>query len=167
MLERGESTLDYIIITPLRIREYLISKVITLTSLALLTGTAISAMSPLSGFNVPLLVTGIALTSVLFILIGFMAVARFRTVNEYMLTSLLYISVFCLPILDYFGLYRSWVFYLLPTQASLVLIRGAFELPAAWLILYSISYLIICIAAAFPFAYRAFYRFIVLKEGER
>ena len=167
LLEKGENTLECLIATPLRIWEYLVSKMISLTMLALLAGTIIAIFSKGKEVNYFLLFGGILLTSFLFILIGFMAVAKFRTVNEYMMTSVLYMMVLCLPLLDFFGIVQSPFFYLLPTQASLLLIRGAFQPVGIWNILYAIVFLAVSISVAYKLAYRAFYRFIILKEGDR
>jgi fluoroquinolone transport system permease protein len=167
LLEKGENTLEYITATPLRIGEYLISKMISLSILALLASFAVTLFSYPSNVHKAQLGIGIVLTSFFFILVGFIAVARFRTVNEYILSSIIYVTFLFLPLLDYFGLWRSWIFYIFPTQAALVLIGGAFQPMELWRMAYGIGSLLLWIALAFPLAYRSFYRFIILKEGER
>ncbi|WP_456297986.1 fluoroquinolone export ABC transporter permease subunit [Geosporobacter subterraneus] len=122
-MEKGDNTLEYLIATPLRTWEYLVSKMISLTVLAVLAGTIIALFSRGKAVNYYLLLGGIVLTSFLFILIGFVAVAKFRTVNEYVMTSVLYMMVLPLPLLDFFGILQSPLFYLFPTQASLLLLR--------------------------------------------
>lgn len=167
LLEKGENTLEYIAATPLRISEYLISKMISLSLLALLASFTVTLCSYPDDIHLGQLTIGIVLTSFFFILVGFIAVARFNTVNEYMLSSIIYITFLFLPLLDYFGLWRSWIFYLFPTQAGLVLIGGAFQPLASWKVAYSIGSLLLWIGVAFPVAHRGFYRFIVLKEERK
>ena len=167
LLEKGESTLEYLISTPLRTKEYLYSKIISLTMLSILSSLTIAVF--LYGFKVNflLLVTGIVLTSFFFILVGFIAVAKFPTINEYMLSSIIYVTVLCIPLIDYFGFYKSYIFYIFPTQASLLLIRGAFVGIDLWQFCYGVIYLVLWIFITYKWAYRSFYKFIILKEGER
>lgn len=167
LLEKGERTLMYLVSTPLRTREYLWSKMISLTLLSIATSSIIIMFSYGLKFNLPIFILGVSLTSFLFILIGFIAVAKFPTINEYILSSIIYIVILCLPLVDYFGFFKSLAFYIFPTQASLLLIRGAFEGLEAWQLLYSVLYLIIWISLAYKLALKSFYRFIILKEGDR
>lgn len=167
LLEKGERTLMYLISTPLRTREYLWSKMISLTLLSVATSLTIMIFSYGLKFNLSIFILGVALTSFLFILIGFISVAKFPTINEYILSSIIYIVILCLPLIDHFGLFKSLAFYIFPTQASLLLIRGAFGGLEAWQILYSVLYLTIWISLAYKLALKSFYRFIILKKGDR
>ncbi|MFZ7102880.1 MAG: ABC transporter permease [Peptococcaceae bacterium] len=165
LLEKGENVLEYLVSTPLREREYIFAKIVSLTILALLASLAVAFFTAAGHFKVWLLVAGVLLSSVFYTAIGFIAVARFRTVNEYLMSSLVYMTVLSLPLLDFFRLYQSWFFYLFPTQASLILIRGAFQGAEPWQLAYGIIYLSLWIVLLFKWAGRAFYRFIILKEG--
>lgn len=167
LLEKGENTLEYLVVTPLRIHEYLISKMVSLTTLAVMTGVIITLLAHGKDVNYFLLVTAILLTSFVFILTGFIAVARFQTVNEYMLTSVSYMIILAVPLIEFFGLYRSILFYGIPTQASLVLFRGAFQPVESWKIIYAVAYLVVSLILLYKWAYCWFYRFMILKEGER
>lgn len=167
LLEKGENTLEYITATPLRIGEYLLSKMISLTLLALMASFIVTLFSYGDLVHGIQLTIGIILTSSFFILVGFIAVARFQTVNKYILSSIIYMTFLFLPLINYFGLWQNWIFYLFPTHASLVLIGGAFQSTEWWKVGYGIGYLILWIFIAYPLAHRAFYRFMILKEGER
>ena len=70
-----------------------------------------------------------------------------------------------LPLLYYFDLWRSWVMFLHPLQAPLVLMQAAFEPVPGWQVLYGVSYSLLWIGIAFHFTRRAFYRFVIAKEG--
>lgn len=167
LLERGEGVLEYLVATPLRIKEYLISKMISLTTISLLSSMIIEIFSYGLNINYPLLIIGVILTSFLFILIGFIAVAKFPTINQYLLSSILYVTILCLPLVDFFGIYKSWFFYIFPTQASLLLIKGAFTGLSTPNIIYGILYLSLLILVAFKWAHRSFVRFIIIKEGDK
>ncbi|AZO94529.1 ABC transporter permease [Halocella sp. SP3-1] len=166
LLEKNENTLDYLLVTPLRIREYLISKMVSLTVLALLASTIIVIFSYGTILNWLLLLSGIVLTSFFFVLIGFVAVARFNTVNDYIFSSVLYMILLNYPLFEYLGLYKSYLSYFSPAKASLLLIGGAFTGVEVWQLIYAIAYLIVAIIIVYHFAYKSFYRFFVLKGGK-
>ncbi|MTI47736.1 MAG: ABC transporter permease [Firmicutes bacterium] len=166
LLEKGEGVLEYLIITPLQVKEYIISKLVSLTFLSLITSIIIEFFSFGKNINYPIFLVGITLTSFLFILIGFIAVSRFPTINKYLLSSVGYIIVLCLPLIGYFGIFKSRLFYLFPTQASLLLISGAFKGIDTWQLIYSILYLLVWIAATFKIANISFYKYIILKKGD-
>ncbi|MTI60251.1 MAG: hypothetical protein FH762_09795 [Firmicutes bacterium] len=166
LLEKDENTLDYLIVTPLRIREYLISKMVSLTVLGLLASVIIVIFSYGTIFNWLLLLSGIVLTSFFYVLIGFVAVARFNTVNDYIFSSVLYMILLNYPLFEYLGLYKSYFSYFSPAKASLLLIGGAFTVVEVWQLIYAIAYLIVAIIIVYHFAYKSFYRFFVLKGGK-
>ncbi|QTL97453.1 hypothetical protein GM661_05380 [Iocasia frigidifontis] len=166
LLEKDENTLDYLLVTPLRIREYLISKMVSLTVLALLASVIIVIFSYGTIFNCLLLLSGIVLTSFFYVLIGFVAVARFNTVNDYIFSSVLYMILLNYPLFEYLGLYKSYLSYFSPAKASLLLIVGAFTGVEVWQLIYAIAYLIVAIIIVYHFAYKSFYRFFVLKGGK-
>lgn len=165
LLEKGENTLEYLIVTPLRSKEYLFSKIISLTILSLIASIVISLLTYGIKFNILLLLIGVSLTSILFILIGFIVVAKYPTINKYFLSSIVYITILCIPIIDYLELYKNKILYIFPTQASLLLIKGSFLGLESWKVAYSISYLIISIFVTYRWALHSFNKFIVRKEG--
>jgi fluoroquinolone transport system permease protein len=166
LLEKGENTLTCLISTPVTIRDYLISKQVSLTFLALLATSVIVFFLYGIQLSYLLLVIGFSLTSCFFVLVGFIAVAKFNTLNEYVLSAGIYMLVLNLPLLDFFGLVNSKLFYLFPTQASLILIRSFFETTAVWKLGYSSIYLLVWIAIAYKFAYQSFYKFIIIRGGD-
>jgi len=167
LLEKGEGVLEFLIATPLRTKEYLMSKMISLTVISLTTSLIIVIFAYGLEINFPVFITGIILTSFFFILIGFIAVSKFPTINQYMLSSIIYTTILCLPFLDYFGLYKSKLFYIFPTQASLLLISGAFTELKLWQLAYGVLYLILAIYLFYRWAYASFTKFIILKEGDK
>lgn len=164
LFEKSERTLDALTVTPLKVDEYMVSKMVSLSILALGSSLIIVLFSHGLTPNFPAFVTGVLLTSLFFTLIGFIAVVRFNTLNEYFLTQIFYMGILNLPLLDYFGILKSPVFYAIPTQASLILLRSAFGEVATWEILYSVIYLLLWIGITYVWAKRAFYRYIILKQ---
>ena len=132
LLERDEGSLTARSITPLRPGEYLASKVISLTALAMAENTLLTILLAGLGFlrldgGFPILLLGMALLSALNCLAGFVVIVRYRSINEFLMPSMLYVFLLGLPLIDYFGLWRSPLFLLHPLQAALTLMRAGLE----------------------------------------
>jgi fluoroquinolone transport system permease protein len=123
----------------------------------------------LAGFDFRILplVAGVALASVLCCLIGFVLIARYDSINEYIFPSVFYNALLQLPMVDYLGLWRSDLFYLHPLQGSLLLMRAAFSPVPGWQWIYAGAYGLACVALAGYIGKRAFDRFVVAREGVR
>ena len=165
LLEKGEGTLEAQVVTPLADWEYLASKTGTLTALSLVEQVVIVWSAHGGGFAVGPLVAGIVLAAVLYTLIGFLLIARYRSINEYMFPSILFTAVLSLPMLHYFGLWDTWLLHLHPFTAPLVLLAGAFRPIPPWHWAYGVLYSAAWIGVLLLAARRAFDRFIVAREG--
>jgi fluoroquinolone transport system permease protein len=165
LLEKGEGTLAAQVVTPLRTSEYLAAKVVTLSLLALIESLIIVAAAYGPGFVVLPLVAGVVVLAVLYTLYGFVVVARYDSINSYLLPSVVYTAVLSLPLVDYLGLWRSWLFYLHPIQAPLLLLRAAFQPLAPWQLVYGVLYGALWIGLMYLAGRRAFDRFVIEREG--
>ena len=112
-----------------------------------------------------MMVLGMALMGVFFALLGFVAVARYESINTFLLPSVLMVTLLSIPLLDYFGLWQSRLVYLHPVQAPLLLMKGAFQPVAGWQLIYGAIYSIVWIGVVYVLSQRAFYRFVILKQG--
>ncbi|WP_436924862.1 fluoroquinolone export ABC transporter permease subunit [Halosimplex amylolyticum] len=161
LFEKGEGVLDALPTSPLSTRAYLWSKAISLTLLALLATTAITAL----GYGVDLrwapLLASVGLTSLLFVFVGFVAVARFDSINAYFMTALAYTSVLCAPVLELVGFVETPLFYLLPAKPSLVLLEAAVGSVPAIELAYAVGYLVAATGVASISARRSFDRHVV------
>jgi fluoroquinolone transport system permease protein len=164
-LEKGEGVLEALVVTPLRTREYLLSKTLSLTVLALLVSIVVVLLVHGPVLNWLSLLAGVALNSWFLILAGFIVAARYDAVNEFLIPSILYVVPTQLPALWYFGIWDHWLLYLVPTMPAMLLIAGAFEPIAPWQILYSLVYLSAACLVVTYWAERAFRRFVVRSEG--
>ena len=167
LLEKGEGTLEAQVVTPLADREYLASKTATLTGLSVVEQLVIVWSAHGGGFAVGPLVAGIALAAVLYTLVGFLLIARYRSINEFMFPSVLFTAILSLPMLHYFGLWDTWLLYLHPLTAPLVLLAGAFRPMPAWHWAYGVLYSAAWAGVLLLASRRAFDRFIVAREGGR
>jgi fluoroquinolone transport system permease protein len=155
LFERGGNTLQAMSVTPVRPAEYLWSKAITLTILALAASLVMAVAGVGFNFNIFYLAPAVVLSSLLFIFIGFAGVARVTTFNQYFIVIPLFMVPGFLPFLNYFGITDTLIWYLFPTQASLILFSAAFENPGSTStsqIIYALVYLPISIWLAYLWA---------------
>ena len=167
LLEKGEGTLEAQVVTPLADWEYLASKTLTLAALSLVEQVIIVWSAYGGGFAAGPLVAGVVLAGVLYTLTGFLLVARYRSINEFMFPSVLFTAVLSLPMLHYFGLWDTWLLHLHPFTAPLVLLGGAFRPIAPWEWAYGVLYSAAWAGLLLLAGRRAFDRFIVAREGVR
>ncbi len=165
LLEKTEGVLEALVVTPLRTGEYLSSKLIALTVLALAEGFVVVTASYGFAFNVGLFVAGAVLLSFFYTLAGFFVIARYDSITDFLLPSGLYTIVFNLPWIDYFEIWPHWIWYLIPTQAPLLLMKAAFRPIESWQLIYGFVYSIVAVGLAYLWAQKAFHRFVVGREG--
>lgn len=161
LFEKQEGVLDTLVTSPLGDQGYLVSKAATLSLLAVIASTLVAVLGHGEPRGLVVLVPGVALSASLFVLIGFVAVARFDSVNEYFISAVGWGTLLFLPLVGYIGLFESEWFYLLPAQPVLLLVEGAFRPLPRWQLLYGFGYLIVGNAVAYLGARRAFRREIV------
>jgi fluoroquinolone transport system permease protein len=165
LLEKGEGTLEAQVVTPLRTWEYLASKVGTLTLLGLVENTLIVMLLEGLGFNPLALSASLVLTAVLYCLVGVIAVVRYASINEYLMPSVLYTSLLSVPLLPYLAQWDTWLIYLHPLQATLLLAQATFRPVAHWQLVYSVLYSALWVGLLAHFSSRAFRRFIIAGAG--
>ncbi len=171
LFEKSENVLQALIITPMEVDDYILSKITSLTILSIISAAIfVILLNIFSGIdvNIIFLVLGIILTSILLILLGFIIVSRVNSINEYLLAMVIaFLGLLFPPMLHLSGLYENVIFYLWPTQASFILFTGVFNAASLelWEIAYGILYQVIWIGLLYYLAKKAFYKHIVLKGG--
>lgn len=167
LFEKSEATLFALISTPLRFREYLASKLLTLTALAVVISLVVVVVGYGLGFNPVLFLAGVVLASLISALVGFITVAPFDSISSYLVPSSLALVPLGLPVFYFLGLWTHPLFYFFPTQGALLLLGGAFAPAslAAWQVAYALVYGAIWIAGLVFLAHRAFDRYIVARKG--
>lgn len=165
LLEKDEGMLAAIVTTPLRDAEYLFSKVITLTALGVAESLLVVVLLFGARFRWELLLAGTALLGTLYVLAGFLAVARHDALNEWLLPSVPVVMFLMLPLLAHFGLVdRRW-FWLHPAAPGLLLLQAACGPSSAGEIAYGVLGSLAWLAAGFAWARRRFDRFVVRTAG--
>jgi len=167
LLEKGEGTLEALVVTPLRAGEYLASKVVTLTLVAVVENAAVVAAFAGTGLGAGALplALGIALASALLVLVGFVAVARYDSINEYLAPSVVYAGLATLPVFPWLLGWDHWLLYLHPLQGPLLVMRAAFGPLAAGQLAYGVLYPALWIGLTGAWSRRAFRRFVVAPAG--
>jgi fluoroquinolone transport system permease protein len=157
LFERGAGTLQAVIVSPLSPGQYLWSKALSLTTVAVVCAVVMAVVGQRGfGFDVALVVVATALTSVLLVLIGFSAVVRVRSVNAYLVIVPLFLLPLTLPLLPVLGLVESPAFSLIPTTGSVVLLDAAVADRPLWEIGYGVGVLLVAIALAHRWALASF-----------
>lgn len=165
LLEKSEGTLAGLVVTPLHSAEYLLAKVLSLTLLAVTESMLIILAVYGARFWLLPLLGGMLLLGSFYTLYGFVAVARYDSLNEYLLPSIIVVALLMLPLAGYFGIWDSPLLYAHPVQPMLTLLHAAFVPATPWEIAYGIVGALGWLAASFALAQQQFHRFVVRPAG--
>jgi fluoroquinolone transport system permease protein len=165
LFEKGEGSLSAIATTPLRDGEYLLSKVLSLTALALVESLVIVALLSGAQARWGLLLPASALLAAIYTTLGFIAIVRHDSINEFLIPSIGYVFALVLPLVGHFGLVDSVFFLPHPMEMALLLMRGAYAPEPVWKIVVALVGLVAWFAATFLWARRRFDRFVVRTAG--
>jgi fluoroquinolone transport system permease protein len=164
LLERGEGTLDIVLVSPLRPAEYLASKLGTVTALACVESVLIVGIAYGLAFSFPWLALAVILRAGLVAAVGVAVVVRYRSITEFLLPAIVLTLAFDLPVLFYLELWPSPLFYLWPTLPSLLLAKAAFLPVDPFQLVYACAYGVLAVGAALFWASRELDRFVVRGE---
>ncbi|MBT4035561.1 MAG: hypothetical protein HOB84_01915 [Candidatus Marinimicrobia bacterium] len=122
LLERGQNLTESLFVTPLRLREYLLAKILSFLFLATLSALLIMLGASIGGQDLMWFVFGAVFSALIYTLFGLIFAARARHVNDYFVKSLGAGLLISLPILAYIRLFDTPLFYIFPTRATLILL---------------------------------------------
>ena len=163
LFEKDANTLQALSVTPIYAWQYLWSKAIALTLIALFCSCGIAIAGHGVHVNFLWLILATTLSSFLFIFIGIIGVSRVKSFNHYIILIPLFLLPTVLPLIDFYDIYKSWIFYLIPTQGSLLLFRAAFEGGTPFDIIYSFGMLGISIYISYKLAEKHFLNYLTGK----
>lgn len=162
---KSERSLQGMVVTPLSLNEYLLSKIIALGFLAVLESLLITTVAYGLGFQLLPFLLGIVVLGAFYTLMSFIMVARYNQITELLVPTLV-VSVFLsLPLLHHNGVFDSLLFYLWPTQPPLLLMKAAFIPLQPWEYVYALFGSVLLLVVMFRWAQGAFRKFIVLNVG--
>lgn len=125
LLERDEGLLANLFITPMSIREYMLSKALALSLPACLSTVVISLALAGPSWSLLFIPPGIILTTIFFVLLTFIPASASKDIMGLLYRIGIYGSIFIFSILDYFGILAGYHQYLLPSKGSLDLMSIA------------------------------------------
>jgi len=164
LFEKNENTIQALIVTPMQTRNYFLAKIISLTTLSIIAALLFIYLAHGFDFNYFYLLTGIILTSVFLILLGFIMVSRCRSINEYLVLMMVAMLIlFIPPLLQESGIYKNDIFYAMPSQASITLFQGVFGSISINETIYATAYLVFWIMLCYYISKKAFYKHIVME----
>ncbi len=127
MLEKTQGILDFLIVTPLRSKEYLMAKAISMAMLAILASCAITLVAYQDEVRWSLLILGIGISALIFTLYGFFVAAKCKSLNAYFIKMIPYMLLIVLPcLLLLVQTPFDWVFSVFPSVAGIRIVYGAF-----------------------------------------
>jgi fluoroquinolone transport system permease protein len=161
LLEHDEGSLLARRVTPLRQHEYLLSKLVTLTALALVENLLIVVLFHGTGFAWLPMSAAIIMASVLYALLGMIAVARYDSINAFLMPSVLYTGFAEIPLIAYLGNVTHPILLLHPLRPPLLLAEGAFRPLGSAELMYCLVAAVAWCAVLFVLAGTAFSRRVV------
>ena len=173
VFEKDEGTIHAMIVSPLRVFEYLWSKILTLTTLAtiesiIMIGGALLIISfnqALTLPNIPILLLGIVAMGVMYTLIGIIMIVRYDKITDFLVPLVIIASLLQLPFLHFLDVVVSPLFLIIPTSAPTMLMKGAFVPLTTEEWLYAFIYTAVILVVLTVWASRAFQTHIIEKVG--
>ncbi|MCG8417483.1 MAG: ABC transporter permease [Proteobacteria bacterium] len=162
--EKREGSLHALVVTPIKTWQWLVSKLVSLTVMGMVMCVVLVVIK--QGMHAPwgyLLVACLCI-NVLFILLGFVLAAPQDRFSNFFLYYALVFGVMEIPCLSFFDISHS-LFWLLPTQPALVLLRGAFDGMAPAHFAGVVGIQLLWIALGYLLCLRLFHRNIADRRG--
>lgn len=126
MLEKLQGVIHLLVVTPIRINEYLLSKIISLSIISTLVGLVITLVSYKENVNWFVLILALLLTSCFFTLMGFLIGAGCHTINQYFVKMIPYMLLLILPCFSIIGFPYGYLLTTVPSTAALRLLLGTY-----------------------------------------
>lgn len=164
LLERNEGTLDVVLVTPLRPNEYLASKLITLTSLALLESAIFAVVAYGLGFSAGWLILSVVMRGAMGVAVGVWVGVRYRSITRFLFPAIIASLAFDIPVLWYLELWPTPLFYLWPSMPPLLLAKAAFLGVDGFQIIYAVVYGLLIVGITLYGASQAIDRYVVRGE---
>ena len=171
--ERGQGSISAVITTPLKTKEYVLSKVISLTvfitvfSVLLVVLTSFIKGIKFNGFYLMLAVLIIAVE---YILMGFYLSTFFKNFTDFLLPMGLVFAFMNLPIFTMFNIQSlekfTYLFYVIPSTGLVKLLQGLYAAQSGLVVLYAIVYNSLLIYVLFKLCIKNFNTKVIGREGD-
>lgn len=121
ILEKDQNTLSNIFISPVKVKEYILSKALSFGFLSVLVSLLFIYLGGESISNLPVFIINIFLSSALFTIIGVGIGAKSKSLNSYIFYTIFYGLFFSLPALKFLTPNFSTVLWAIPTMSTIKL----------------------------------------------
>ena len=173
VLERADGTLAALLVSPLRPWEYLTSKVLSLTAIALLEAAIVVGGAwvwldrggPVPLPNVPLLVAGVVALGAMHVLAGVVLAVPHPRLMDVLVPMSLVALFFQLPAAYFVGAADSPWLLLVPTGPATMLVRGAFVRLEPWQWVYAVGGSLGVLGVLAPWSLRRFETHVTRAGG--
>ena len=163
ILEKDQEVLPALFVTPLNHHIYLISRIITLSTIAYFSAVMMVMTARGISFNFIHFSIGALSTCVLFCLMGVLIVSYTNEILHFLLRSIPLLILMSLPLLNYFELTDLSFLKLFPVQGGLNLMINSYrDSPDIWELIYGY----VSILFWTPLLYRVIYRIFVSRVVE-
>ncbi len=160
-LEKVQGVLDAFALTPLKLREYLASKVLTLAAQSVFFAMIILMVIRGTDVNIPAFIAGVTMFSVICSFVGLITATYYGSFSKFLIPSMIPQIIMSIPLFFFFGIYTQWFFYILPTQPYLILVRSAFVPVQSWEAVYCVIYGFFWIFLSYKWAVKKLEQFIL------
>jgi fluoroquinolone transport system permease protein len=127
ILEKDQEVLSALFITPINHHFYLISRILTLSSISMICAWGMVLMAKGTSFNLLHFSVGAFSSCILFSFVGIYIVSYTTEILHFILRSIPLIIVMSLPFLNYFEITDFWILKLFPVQGNLYLIDNSYS----------------------------------------
>ena len=125
LFEKSERVLHSVFISPLSINEYIFSKVCSLAIISLIVAVIITVVTAKETIQIGFLIVGVFLGSIFFSLIGLIIASFCRSINQYIISSVLISTVIFIPFIAIVFGYNNLLLDLYPViTVSKLIFRG-------------------------------------------
>ncbi len=171
--DKGQGTLDVIITTPIRISEYILSKLISLSTLicfiaiGLVFGVSvIKAIEVNYGF----VILGSILSGSFFILLGLITSTFYKSFTDMMIPMGGWLTILFIPFLTYINAdtfnFLDYIVFLWPTYSMLKVVDGILSKSSSISNILGIVYIIILDLILFKLSIKLFNQKVIGREGD-
>lgn len=157
ILEKDQQVLSALFITPINHHFYLISRILTLSTISLICAFGMILTAKGTSFNALHFAVGAFSSCILFSFIGIYIVSYTTEVLHFMLRSIPLVVVMSLPVLNYFEVTDLIIFKFFPVQGSLNLIVNSYKTsPNTSELIFGYISIAVWIPLLYLFVYRTF-----------